>query len=246
MIQIKVICFVTLRVTNLFTLRVNILAFYWCIQEIFMSIYYVPSLQNLRSCSQEVCNLIMRETTTKYDKIMYKKYNGAERKKCLNLPKGGRKNFKKEIVLGGRSNEGEDLLSRGKACTKYCAKRLVWKKIQENTVMFNWSLGAGNDGKLFHNISFIRKNLITEIMVRFYESNRKSTIFYLPVVIQVTVQFLNMPTIKMELWIRRAISGEKHVYLQILFQLLRLSNVNTCDCLGNKLIVWPNAWASRI
>lgn len=79
----------------------------------------------------------MRETTTKYDKIMYKKYNGAERKKCLNLPKGGRKNFKEEIVLGGRSNEGEDLLGRGKACTKVLSKKLVWKKIQENTVMFN-------------------------------------------------------------------------------------------------------------
>lgn len=53
-----------------------------------------------------------------YGRIMYKKYSGVERKKCLNLFEGGRKSFKKEIVLGGRSNEGENFLGRGKVCVK--------------------------------------------------------------------------------------------------------------------------------
>lgn len=47
---------------------------------------------------------MIRDTITKYhDRIMYEKYCGAKRKKCLNLLEGGRKGFKKEMALGGRA-----------------------------------------------------------------------------------------------------------------------------------------------
>lgn len=46
-----------------------------------------------------------RETITKNQhRTMHKKYSRAERKKCLNLPEGGKKGLKIEMVQGGRSS----------------------------------------------------------------------------------------------------------------------------------------------